>query len=89
MTKRERLILSYLIRGASNKHIAKELGISDSTVKVHVKNILRKIRVENRTQAAWWALGNEREGNVESRSSLVRFRRYPKQKSRPGALIYV
>ena len=47
------------MRGASNKHIARELQIAEATVKVHVKSVLRKIRVKNRTQAAMWAWSNQ------------------------------
>jgi hypothetical protein len=46
-------------RGDSNKHIAKLLDITEATVKMHVKNILTKIRLKNRTQAAVWALKDE------------------------------
>jgi two-component system, NarL family, nitrate/nitrite response regulator NarL len=53
---REAAILNGLVKGASNKVIAYELRITEATVKVHVKAILRKIRVKNRTQAAIWAL---------------------------------
>ena len=52
---RERMILSHLMQGASNKHIARTLNIAEATVKVHVNSLLRKIRVNNRTQAAIWA----------------------------------
>ena len=55
----ERRILRYLVEGRANKFIAREMRISDATVKVHVKAILRKIRVCNRTQAAIWAMNNE------------------------------
>jgi two-component system nitrate/nitrite response regulator NarL len=44
-----------LTEGASNKVIALKLVITESTVKVHMKAILRKLRLENRTQAAMWA----------------------------------
>jgi len=54
LSGRELTILSYLMQGASNKHIARDLGIAEATVKVHVKSLLRKIRVRNRTQAAMW-----------------------------------
>jgi two-component system nitrate/nitrite response regulator NarL len=53
---RERTILSHLMQGASNKEIARTLNIAEATVKVHVKSLLRKIRVANRTQAAIWAM---------------------------------
>lgn len=55
---RERAILGYLVAGASNKVIARRIGMAESTVKVHVKSIMRKIRVLNRTQAAIWATQN-------------------------------
>jgi two-component system nitrate/nitrite response regulator NarL len=47
-----------LIEGDSNKLIARKIEIAEATVKVHVKAILRKIRVHNRTQAAIWAMSN-------------------------------
>lgn len=56
LSHREREILDCLARGDSNKRIALRLNISEATVKVHVKSILRKIKVDNRTQAAIWAL---------------------------------
>lgn len=52
----ERRILRCLVDGDSNKSIARRIGIAEATVKVHVKAILRKIRLQNRTQAAVWAL---------------------------------
>lgn len=52
----ERRILRCLVEGDSNKSIARKIGIAEATVKVHVKAILRKIRLQNRTQAAVWAL---------------------------------
>jgi len=54
LSNREQMILMQLMQGASNKDIARELDIAESTVKVHVKSLLRKIRVANRTQAATW-----------------------------------
>jgi two-component system nitrate/nitrite response regulator NarL len=58
LSPRERLILRYLVKGHANKIIASENRIAESTVKVHVKAILRKIGVGNRTQAAMWAINN-------------------------------
>ncbi len=55
MSRREMLILRMLTQGASNKTIARNLVITESTVKVHMKSILRKLRLQNRTQAAIWA----------------------------------
>ena len=51
-------ILEYLVRALPNKAIALELKITEATVKVHIKALLRKIRASNRTQAAIWALSN-------------------------------
>lgn len=53
---REAAILQLLQEGAPNKLIARQLSLTESTVKVHLKSILRKIRVNNRTQAAVWAM---------------------------------
>jgi two-component system nitrate/nitrite response regulator NarL len=58
LSPRERLILRCLIEGGSNKCIARKMDIAEATVKVHVKAILRKIRVHNRTQAAIWGMNN-------------------------------
>jgi len=58
LSSRERSILRCLIEGASNKCIARKMDIAEATVKVHVKAILRKIRVQNRTQAAIWGANN-------------------------------
>jgi DNA-binding NarL/FixJ family response regulator len=58
LSPRERSILRCLIEGDSNKCIARKIDIAEATVKVHVKAILRKIRVQNRTQAAIWGMNN-------------------------------
>ncbi len=58
LSVQETCILRCLTEGASNKVIARMIRIADSTVKVHIKSILRKIRVQNRTQAAIWAMNN-------------------------------
>ncbi len=50
LTLRERMVLEALVRGCSNKQIAYELQVSDTTVKVHVSSVLRKLRVHSRTQ---------------------------------------
>jgi len=55
LSNRERLIMQRLISGNSNKAIARDLVITEATVKVHIKAILRKLRLRNRTQAAIWA----------------------------------
>ena len=58
LSTREKSILCCLIEGDSNKCIARKIDIAEATVKVHVKAILRKIRVQNRTQAAIWGMNN-------------------------------
>ncbi|RDI56817.1 response regulator transcription factor [Microvirga subterranea] len=55
LSAREGEILRGLMEGAPNKVIARQFGLSEATVKVHVKAILRKIGAKNRTQAAMWA----------------------------------
>lgn len=58
LSPREKAILSCLIEGDSNKCVARKINIAEATVKVHVKAILRKIRVQNRTQAAIWGMNH-------------------------------
>ena len=55
LSARERFILGCILDGDSNKAIARKIEVSEATVKVHVRSIMRKIRVLNRTQAAIWA----------------------------------
>ena len=52
LTPREHEILEHLAIGQSNKVIARELGITDGTVKLHVKSVLRKLKVRSRVEAA-------------------------------------
>ncbi|GAA0793516.1 response regulator [Marinobacterium sediminicola] len=54
LTDRERETLVWISRGLSNKLIARELGISDSTVKVYVKSLLRKLNLHSRLELAAW-----------------------------------
>jgi two-component system nitrate/nitrite response regulator NarL len=56
LTAREREILVCLARGVSNKEIARELDLAESTVKIHVQNILRKLNLSSRVQAAVYAV---------------------------------
>lgn len=58
LSDREAEILQCLMNGASNKLIARDLKIAEATVKVHVKGLLRKMQLQNRTQAAIWAVNN-------------------------------
>jgi len=55
LTDREREILGYIARGASNREIGEALFITEGTVKNHVSNILGKLALRDRTQAALWA----------------------------------
>jgi DNA-binding NarL/FixJ family response regulator len=58
LSDREKSIVRCLAEGHSNKAIARKIAIAEATVKVHIKTILRKIRVQNRTQAAIWAMNH-------------------------------
>ena len=52
LSPRERDILREIARGASNKEIARKLDIAETTVKIHVQHILRKLNLTSRVQAA-------------------------------------
>jgi two-component system nitrate/nitrite response regulator NarL len=56
LSPREREILLHVARGVSNKEIARALDLAESTVKIHVQHILRKLDVASRVQAAVWAI---------------------------------
>jgi DNA-binding NarL/FixJ family response regulator len=56
LTNRELQVLRHVALGLSNREIGRSLGISIETVKEHVQNILRKLDVTDRTQAAVWAV---------------------------------
>jgi two-component system, NarL family, nitrate/nitrite response regulator NarL len=58
LSAREIAILERIVRGDSNKHVARFFDIAEGTVKAHVKAIFRKIGANNRTQAAIWALNH-------------------------------
>jgi two-component system nitrate/nitrite response regulator NarL len=58
LSRREVQILRCLLAGQSNKAIARNLSITESTVKMHFKNVMRKVNAQNRTQAAVWAIQN-------------------------------
>ncbi|BCE02339.1 two-component system response regulator NarL [Marinicellulosiphila megalodicopiae] len=57
LTNREKEILELIAKGLPNKLIARELDISDGTVKVHVKHLLKKLELRSRVEAAVWFLG--------------------------------
>lgn len=52
LTRREAQVLEFIMRGASNKEIARELGLQEVTVKLHVRGVCRKLGAKNRTHAA-------------------------------------
>jgi len=64
-SRQEVRILKFLVNGESNKMIARRLGNAEDTVKVQMKTLLRKLRLQNRTQAAVWAVKNGFETNAE------------------------
>jgi two-component system, NarL family, nitrate/nitrite response regulator NarL len=72
LSEREEEILKSVVRGHSNKMIARTCGVTDATIKVHMKSILRKIRVANRTQAAIWALEQGYGADAHRRSPALR-----------------
>jgi len=59
LSAREVAILERIVRGDSNKHVARFFKIAEPTVKAHVKAIFRKIGASNRTQAAIWAISHK------------------------------
>lgn len=61
LTNREHEILSLIAKGMSNKVIARELDISDGTVKVHVKHLLKKLGLRSRVEAAIWMVNNNQQ----------------------------
>ena len=74
--------MQYLARGASNKVIARELDVSESTVKIHVQNVLKKLNLTSRVQVAVYAVEhgctsrNERAARAPA-GGLMRRKRRP------------
>jgi two-component system nitrate/nitrite response regulator NarL len=62
LTEQENRILEHLIDGKSNKLIARDMGIAEGTVKVHVKHLLKKLNLRSRVEAAVWAVERKRGG---------------------------
>ena len=62
VTPREREVLDQVAKGSSNKQIALVLAITENTVKNHLKNMLEKLHLENRVQAATFALREDLTG---------------------------
>jgi len=77
LSEREVQILRCLVSGLSNKGIANRLHITEATVKVHLKSLLKKIRAQNRTQAAIWAVrhGLGAEAGILPEGPSSRFRK--------------
>lgn len=69
LTEREREILSQLARGRSNREIGIALGISENTVRAHLRNILEKLHLHNRIQAAAYAIKEGLVGAEEESSA--------------------
>lgn len=59
LTSREHEILTLIAKGLSNKLIARELSISDGTVKVHIKHLLKKLVLKSRVEAAVWMVNHQ------------------------------
>jgi two-component system nitrate/nitrite response regulator NarL len=74
LSQREEEILKSVVRGHSNKMIARTCGVTDSTIKVHMKSILRKLRVANRTQVAIWALERGYAADADRRPPALHLR---------------
>lgn len=60
LTEREHQILGLIAQGLSNKMIARKLDITEGTVKVHVKHLLKKLNLRSRVEAAVWAVNQQR-----------------------------
>ena len=60
LTRRELQIIKYIAEGLSNKLIGRKLGIAESTVKVHVKHLLKKLGLRSRVEAAIWMVGQQK-----------------------------
>ena len=58
LSAKELVVMRCLAKGYGNKEISRSVGIAEATTKVHVKAIMRKLGVSNRTQAAVWAVRN-------------------------------
>jgi two-component system, NarL family, nitrate/nitrite response regulator NarL len=66
LSRREIQVLRLVAEGRPNKVIARELGITEQTVKFHMNNVFRKLSLTNRTEAARWAIGQGLVGTSSS-----------------------
>jgi DNA-binding CsgD family transcriptional regulator len=71
LTPRQREVLSWIASGYSNKRVAGFLNIAEGTVKAHIKHVMRKIKVGNRTQAALWLLRQHRRPLTRRRGGVI------------------
>lgn len=69
LTERERQVVTLLAEGYTNREIARDLGVAERTARTHVSNILTKLGLSSRTQAAMWAV---REGLVDAAQATTR-----------------
>ena len=58
LTNKQNIVLEWVLKGASNKEIARRIGIEESSVKVHISNLLKKYAVKNRTQLCLYYKGD-------------------------------
>jgi two-component system, NarL family, nitrate/nitrite response regulator NarL len=87
LSPRESQVLACLAQGNSNKAIARLHNLSDAAVKVHIKAILRKTKVHNRTQAALWAIQHGFRNHFSEDSGLIANVPEPCSSSRHGSII--
>jgi DNA-binding NarL/FixJ family response regulator len=70
LTERELAVLRLIARGASNSEIGEKLFISVNTVKTHLRNILQKLKLDNRTQAATYAVQHGLVSSLEDKETI-------------------
>jgi DNA-binding NarL/FixJ family response regulator len=68
LTPREREVVTAIASGATNRQISRDLGVSERTARTHVSNILAKLGLTSRTQAAMWAVREGLVGESDQRS---------------------